>query len=154
MVWLSATLAAHLFAPESADRLAVLLELSHPSWSAPQRLSIGESVTSGGRLYRAYPVDVRLPEVSSDGLRPGQIALAARPDIVGMFRSVSTPIRLDTTLVFATSPDSPVRIFPRGVVRRPRVEDDRIHADVVWPAWAEFRAPRHDYTPADFPGLF
>ena len=154
MPWLSELLAGHLFAPETAERLTVLIALSHSSWQAVQRLTIGETVTSGGVVWRSFPVDVQLPEIAHDGVRPGRIAMAAHPDIVSMFRTVSTPIRIDIRLVFTSTPDTPVRIFPRGSVRRPRVEEDRIHADIVWPEWAEFRVPRHAYTPADFPGLF
>ncbi len=158
-MWLSEVFRRAAFAQTTDEVVTWLVTLEHPDWSAPIRLARDTGVTSLGRTFRASGVDVRFPEISREGVRPGALRLPNadeddRAAIVALRSARGQPVRVKVELVALSDPDV-VTVTLRGLrIAAPRVTADMLEADLAAADYAILRHAGHAFVPSQTPGIF
>ena len=154
---LSAAARRAIFAPQTGEVFAILLTLSHPSWSTQIRVNpSGADLVSGGETYQQFPFEFSLPADVGDAAPTVQLRICnIDRSIVQSVRSVTGDrITVTASIVLASSPDT-VEAGPFTFTLRDVSYDAMVvEGTLAWEDVLNEPYPGDAITPNTLPGIF
>lgn len=153
---LSPELLAQLFSQESNDPFLMLVTLSHDSFAQDIRLvNNTQNITSGGNVFQAFPMSIRLPVDDGETARSFTIEF----DNVSLFlieeiRQVTTQISVSIEMILASLPDDVQMAQADLVIQNISYNKQRVVAQIVLDNFLSTEVTSERYGPLNFPGLF
>lgn len=155
----SSAFKAMAHAQETGEALLALVTISHASIvGGPLRFVQDlQPLTSNGKVYTAFPFQIRLPEDTDDG--PAKVLLT----IDNIDRSITTAIRsmapsspptVTVDLVVASQPNVVEMSIPDLTLRHVSGDAFLIEGELVMDEEDLQPYPEGSFTPNDFSGLF
>jgi len=145
-----------LMAEETGEVFLFILTLSHPSMPTMYFVNNPVPIVSNGEVYTPYHFDLALPDDTVDEIPRIQLMIDNIDQrVVQAVRSIDTPAEFTLTLIRAAEPNVAVAGPFSCTLRNVSYTSLTVSGD-LWPyedVMSE-RFPQHDYTPANFRGLF
>lgn len=158
-------------ANDSADPLVFLLEIAHPSLSAPIRVSSDMTefirlheetkepvygTRHKGNVYYALPFKITLPDQpqGSDPVRAGLTVDNVDREYVAAVRNMESAATFRVKTVFASAPDVVQQELPALRIASATYSATTIDAELGPDDYRAEPAPALNFYPALFPGLF
>lgn len=144
---------------QTSEVLLALLELSHPSWSQPIRVtSDGVNTRHQNNDYANFPFVVAFPEAGTAGVPVVKLQICnvdrSIVQSVRQARATSVPIAVKLSAVLASTPDvveaGPYRFKLTEVTHDAVVVEGTLSMEDLINA----PFPAHRYTPGSHPGVF
>ena len=150
----------------SSETVVLLARITHPALAAPVLLSSDPTVRVSldplvygtrhkGDLYRFVWMGTMLPD-DREGDTPSATLVFTNvgSNMAQPLRSVSTPARIDLTVVLASTPDVIEAEYLGMSTVKVSYDGSEISLDIAREAFATLSLPFHRMTADRFPGLF
>jgi len=153
---LSQKLVQAVMQPNTGEVFLLLVTFNHSSFPEPIYLVNNlENITSRGKEFLAFPIDLVLPPDDGDTLPSVQITCQnASLELIDEVRSVQGPMSVTIEMVLASSPDyveasiNDLRVagaqYDKNTIQLTATVDDLLNTSF----------PKEKYQPGNFPGLF
>lgn len=152
---LSSTLLNAIFAQETGEIPAILIEIAHANIETVRVCSDTQDITSNGLVYSSFPFSVALPDDSDDAIPTSRLIIdAVDQSLITAIRSINGPPAVSMSIVLTSDPDTieigPITFSLRSVSYNAITIEGEIQGpDILNEGW-----PGHSFSPPDFPGLF
>lgn len=149
----------------SAEVFVLLATITHPALSAPVRLSSDPTIRISTdpliygtrRLGEVYPfvwMAAVLPDDRAEDVPRVSLAFAnVGTDMAAPFRQVTSPARVDLTVVLSSTPDIAELEIPKLRAVRASYDGSQVVLEVSGEPFASLALPFHRMTADRFPGL-
>jgi hypothetical protein len=153
---LSQKLVQAVMQPNTGEVFLLLVTFNHSSFPQPIYLVNNlETITSRGKEFMPFPIDLVLPPDDGDTLPSVQITCQnASLELIDEVRSVQGPMSVTIEMVLASSPDfveasiNDLRVasaqYDKNTIQLTATVDDLLNTSF----------PKEKYQPGNFPGLF
>jgi len=145
-----------VMAQHTDEAFILLVEFSHPPTSEIYRAALNtENIVSNGEIYTATYFDVQLPEISNKSPQGTQITIDnVDLRLIGLLRSITTPLQVTIRLVLASQPDVIEMEFTDLLLREVDWDESKITGRLVSDDPLNQAFPAHQYDPRSFQGIF
>lgn len=151
---LSAELKAQIFAQESSDPFLTLLTLTTPT-TIYRLVNNTKDIISGGQVFSAFPMKVRLPVDDGENARDFQIEFDnASLLLLAALRSVTQPIECRIDMILASMPDVIQMSVEDLLIRSIVYDKQKISAKIVLDNFLSVAMTCERYTPIAYPGMY
>ena len=152
---LSINLLAQMYGQVSDDPFLMLLEVSHPSFDTVYLVNNTVDQTSRGNVYRAFPMQIKLP--SDDGETTREVSIDfdnVSLELIAELRSVTTPMNVKIEMVLASNLDSVELSLEDLKMSSINYDEKKISARLYLDDFLNTELTSEKYEPSNFPGLF
>lgn len=151
---LTTALKAQLFAQQSADPFLTLVTLTGTNFDF-RLVNNTKDIVSGGKVYSAFPMKIRLPADDGETARDFQIEFDnASLQLIVALRSVTEPIDCQIDMILASMPDVIQMSVPDLKVRSVSYDKSKVSARIVLDNFLSVAMTSEKYTPSLYPGMF
>ncbi len=153
---ITATTRQAIYGSETGEVFIILLTLTHPSLSAPIRISSDSVDTnSRGEVFVAYPFDLTLPDdEESRATRARLVIDNVDRQIIAALRGVTTAPVVLMEIVRAAEPDVVEAVFSDFRLTNVTYDSQQIEADLGIEDFTAEPYPAASFSPSLFPGIF
>ena len=144
-----------MYGQVSDDPFLMLLEVSHPSFDTVYLVNNTVDQTSRGNVYRAFPMQIKLP--SDDGETTREVSIDfdnVSLELIAELRSVTTPMNVKIEMVLASNLDSVELSLEDLKMSSINYDEKKISARLYLDDFLNTELTSEKYEPSNFPGLF
>ena len=152
---LSLNLLAQMYGQVSDDPFLMLLEISHPSFTTVYLVNNTVAQTSRGNLYRAFPMNIRLPSDDGEVARDVSIDFDnVSLELIDELRAVTTPMTVKIEMVLVSALDTVELSLENLKMSSINYDEKKISARLFLDDFLNTEMTSEKYEPSNYPGLF
>lgn len=153
---LSPELLAEIFGQSSDDPFLMLVEVNHPTFSAPVRLvNNTQDIVSRGETYISFPMEVTLPVDDGESAREVSIQFDnVSLELMDELRTITSPADVVVEMVLASNPDDVQISLEELKMGSIDYNKQRVRANLYLDNFLNTEMTSEKYVPSKYPGLF